>query len=152
MASCLKKAEAVEARSTDTKKKKKENSPNKKHQFFADADRYTGTKKKRHTSYFPSNSHHPSTQNQSKTQKLSTPATEPSAPLHNSDRSSITKIQNPTTFILLIRQDSAFDVSVRIYEHSKQTKALFNPLRRSCQRKKKCMQEASTRTPMAASG
>lgn len=127
---------AVEARSTNTKKKKKENSPNKKHQIFADADRYTGTKKKRHTSYFPSNSPHPSTQNQSKTHKLSTPATKPSAPLHNSDRSSITKIQIPTTFILLIRPNSAFHLSIRIYEHSKQTNARFTPLRRPCQRKK----------------
>lgn len=64
----------------------------------------------------------------------------------------MTKIQNPTTFILLIRQNTAFDLSIRIYEHSKQTNALFNPLRRSWQRKKKHMQEASTRMPMARLG
>lgn len=156
MASHLKGAEAeaeevaVEGRSTNTNKKKKKDSSDKKHQILADVDQYTGAKENRYTSYyFPSNSHHPSTQNHSKTHKLSTPATKPtpSVPEHNSDRSSSTKIQNPTTFILFIRRKTP---PLPVLNQNPSVHSFWAFV--SGDKKKKHVQEASTQASVAASG
>lgn len=141
VASYLKEEEAVavEARSTNTDKKKK-NSSNKKHQILAEADRYTGTKKKRYTSYFPSNSHHPSTQNQSKTHKLSTPARlQPNQALHSTIQTDLQSPKSRIQQLLYYLYDKTPPLTslYQYMQHSKQKHALFTPLRRSCQERKK---------------